>query len=130
MKSPETDRQSVSRPQLKRGRYRWLATTLVVVLGSCGDPFALLDGSFHGHYAQGFEINDFLPCGARDGQQWWVVGSIQSVEQFMRDHSVGTVYVRWRGELSDEGLYGNGLERELDVTEVMEVREVRSDDCR
>ena len=117
------------RVMTRRRALRRLAVAVSVGVAGCGDPFALPDGSFHGHYSQGFEVNHFLPCGARDGEQWWIIGNIQTVQQYMSSNSLGTVYVHWQGELSDEGLYGTGQERELEVTRVISVRAVRGDDC-
>lgn len=97
---------------------------LCVILSACKHaPFALGDGSFHGHYYYGFERNDFIPCGGGFANRWSVTGDLKAVNAFIIANQVhDVVYVRWHGDLSGKGSYGfDGLEREFRVTKVLEV---------
>jgi hypothetical protein len=97
---------------------------LCSILSACTHtPFALVDGSFHGHYYYGFERNDFIPCGADFAGRWSVTGDLKAVNEFiLANPGHQFVYVRWHGDLSGKGSYGfDGLEREFRVTKVLAV---------
>jgi hypothetical protein len=109
-----------------------LVVVALLTPAACGDPFALPDGSFHGHYTFAFEASAFRPCGA--DASWWVSGDLDPVFAFFGPLPPGEAaraFVRWHGELSGKGRYGHlgAYERELTVTEVIEVRTPAPDDC-
>ena len=85
---------------------------------------------YRGTYETGFEVSWFHPCGAPAGDDlWWVTLSDEALRQ--RDSlartlqgAPGSVYVRWRGTISDRmpaGHMGRGS-RYMLVVEVLELR--------
>jgi len=125
-------RRSGTYRALTRDEYGRLIMVLVVLcapLIRCADsPFGP-ESTFRGHYAYGFEQNDFYRCGADFSQRWWVTGDLSAVHAFIaaQHPAQPRVYVRWMGRLSREG--AEGLERQIRVTEILEVRESQASDC-
>ena|SRR5437879_11598814 len=92
-------------------------------------------GVFVGYYQPGFEKSDFKPVGTPE--RWWLSGNIKSVRDLFVAPSRNQppkikrpVYLVVRGSLSPVGRYGhlNQYTRELSVVEVIEVREVKTDE--
>ena len=117
------------------GALREIARAAVIgvglLLGGALTACDLLFGpgqTYRGHYAFGFEENDFYRCGTGFAQRWWVTGDLQEVNAFIASHPASTrVFVHWRGEVGAAGT--QGLEREIRVTDILEVRESRTTDC-
>jgi hypothetical protein len=91
-----------------------------------------------GHYTLGFETNAFVPCGASQG--WWVrsLDSVPDVRAYLAARQQAdprayvTLFVRWRGVLSDTGRYGHldAFPREFRPRAALEVRDTTAIDCR
>jgi hypothetical protein len=86
---------------------------------------------YTGFYSLGFEVSAFTPCGSEE--KWWT-GGAELVERY-RDLNVEQyreVFVRLRGNVSEEGNYGHlgAYNRQFEVSEVVEIREVKDGDCR
>lgn len=97
-----------------------------------------LSDEYRGRYYWGFEVGYFAPCGGTGGQGSWSVRLSEAASQQPNvrwpksdRYGSGRAYVRWRGQLSGLGRYGHmGLhQRELVVTEILEARPARDDDC-
>ena len=84
-----------------------------------------------GFYRAGFEEDGFSPC--ESGEEWWVVDGqelrARYAETAERDYE--PVYAVVRGETGPRGAFGHlgAYDRELRVTEVLEVRAPREGDC-
>ncbi len=114
--------------------------TLVLAL-ACGACSLLGEdaetGVFEGFYALGFEDSTFEPC-ARD-ERWWVAPVDEETarelnERYLEAYEQGgvRVFVRLRGVRSRKGSYGHlgSYERQLTVSQVLDVRAARPGDCR
>ena len=114
---------------------------LLTACGGATDPgrppeTPLVD--MRGRYTLGFEANTFLPCGA--GRAWWVssLDSVPAVGAYLTSRPAPapqrgtTLFVRWRGVLSDSGSYGHlgAYPREFRPREALEVRDTTAADCR
>ncbi len=110
--------------------------TLALACGACSlfgedtEP-----GVFEGFYTLGFEDSAFEPC-ARD-ERWWVAPVNEETalnERYLAVYDQGRVrvFVRLRGERSRKGSYGHlgHYERQLTVSQVLDVRAARPGDCR
>jgi len=98
---------------------------------ACRDPSGVVVGDFHGHFATGFEVSSFSPCG--ENESWWTFGELDAVYEFLaplRGH-YQTAFVSLRGEVTEKGSYGpmGGYERQLRVTAVLQVRDPTTSDC-
>lgn len=110
-----------------------------VLLSACNllDWHHSSERSWKGTYAWGFEESAFRACGSTT--RWWVTSSDSEVsEQLVNEHRQLTsdtmyqeVFVRFRGTLSERGTYGHvgAYERELDVTEIVEMRVLADGEC-
>ena len=118
------NRSWVSQGRMVRLLIAASAMLYATLSGCAGSPFALPFGTFRGHYSFGFESNDFIPCGAPFSERWWVAGDVTRVYEMVGDLGPDArVYVRWHGDLSGKGSYGDeGLERQIRVTRVLEVQ--------
>lgn len=84
-----------------------------------------------GFYTWGFEVSAFQECG--NDESWWV-GMDAGLGQ--RHREIGTrqyqpIFVVVDGEVSGRGQYGHlgAYDRQIDVTHLLEAREVRQEDC-
>lgn len=83
--------------------------------------------------AFGFEEAAIRPCNS--DEQWWIVGDKGSelqnrwYELHLQWYQHG--YAEVRGERSEKGQYGHvgAYDREFDVTEVIEVRQLEEGEC-
>jgi len=108
-----------------------LATLLGAACGAPPDVFA-------GRFESGFETSAFHPCGSEE--QWWVTADSGAWARLhappARTDSGGyleaVAFVRLRGRRSPRGEYGHvgAYDRELRVTEVLEVRPPAEAECR
>lgn len=108
-----------------------VASLLPAACGTRSDVFA-------GRYESGFETSAFHPCGSEE--QWWVTADSAAWARLheppARVDSVGyleaVAFVRLRGRRSPPGEYGHvgAYDRELTVTEVLEVRPPEEAECR
>ncbi len=115
-----------------------LTLALALVCGACslfGEDTET--GVFEGFYTLGFEDSTFEPC-ARD-EHWWVAPVNEETarelnERYLDVYDQGRVrvFVRLRGERSRKGSYGHlgHYERQLTVSQVLDVRVARPGDCR
>lgn len=93
--------------------------------------------SWRGTYAWGFEESAFRSCGSTT--RWWVTSSdadvsaqlVNTHRQLTNETMYAEVFVRFRGTLSERGTYGHvgAYERELDVTEIIEMRVLADGEC-
>lgn len=103
--------------------------------------YSLIDASeavvYEGIYDLGFEDSTFKPC--RRAEAWTIItGDEEAVREFARrtftvtEQGNNPMYVRLRGRVSRKGRY-DGLfttyDRQLAVTEVLEVRPIEEGDC-
>ena len=111
------------------------------MLGAAAAVFALLwagrPKEHRGHLSLGFETSAFTPCGAPEGERWWVAGLPPEGHQRYRELTskmYEPVFVRVRGALSSPGNYGHlgAYQRELTVLELLELRKAKEpgEDCK
>lgn len=85
-----------------------------------------------GHYSHGFEVDSFVPCGSEE--RWWVGGGadIQSRYNAIAPAPYRPVYVELVGRVGPEGRFGHmgAYLRELEVAEVIVMRQASDGDCR
>ena len=112
-----------------------LALPACALFDSSDDDDALEAAVYEGIYSQGIEAGMFEPCG-RD-EVWNIttidVNVIRDFIDRVRAVEDNPVYARLRGVLSPKGEYvGNFItyDRQLDLTETLEVRSVQESDCR
>ena len=117
----------------------WAICVLAAV--GCSSPVAPNLENYMGHYFFGVEDTFFVACGSAD--TWAVDDAGSAISAFINDHRsefetdpgepvpTGNVYVRLLGEVSAEGAYGHLGHHEyaLTISDVMEVRMSRADDC-
>ena len=100
-------------------------------------PSTPLPGKIYaGLYVLAEHESSLTPCNTTD--RWDVKGFAPELDEFLQahpevrgGHGVAQVFVRLRGELSDQGHYGHiGVySRQLTITEVIEVRAPTINDC-
>ena len=110
-----------------------LLGALWLLSAACGSRVDLHEGGF----VSGFETSAFYPCGS--DEQWWVVADSAAWAELhapsARIDSGGyrtvTAFVRVRGRVSPPGEYGHvgAYDRELEVSEVLEVRAPGTAEC-
>lgn len=105
----------------------------VVPTGCAQRPLEVVRGELAGHWASGFELDDFVPChdstkhawverrGLRPGEVWELPAG-QAYEGGTR------WFVRWRGALI--GPRGFTTRYRMIVEDVLEMRMPRPDDCK
>lgn len=112
------------------------AAALLLLMAACAaNGLPPPRDEFRGTYSFGFEVSSFEPCSS--GEQWWVLSDEDLHVAYERTVGEGAkyayvpVFVRLRGRIGPEGRYGHlGVyQRELTVTEVLEIREARQGDC-
>lgn len=139
-------RESNGRPSVRspcpsspaRARDRALAVLLAALVAGllaagCGSRADL----HAGRYESGFETSAFYPCGS--DEQWWVTADSAAWARLhappARIDSAGyleaVAFVRLRGRVSPPGEYGHvgAYDRELRVSEVLEVRAPEEGEC-
>lgn len=84
-----------------------------------------------GFYTWGFEVSAFQECGS--DESWWV-GADAGLGQRHRELQTGQyqpIYVVIDGEVSVRGQFGHlgAYDRQIDVSRVVEARQVRQEDC-
>jgi hypothetical protein len=100
---------------------------------------ALREGVYQGRFVVGHETSWFTPCGT--DERWWVPRDLEEVTRFIAQSprvagphgwDNARVFLKARAIPSATGTYGHlgKYSRELDVLEVLEVREFRVGDCR
>lgn len=110
-----------------------LLVGLVTATAACGSRADL----HAGRYESGFEASAFYPCGS--DEQWWLTADSASWARLhappARIDSGGyreaTAFVRVRGRVTGPGEFGHmgAYDRELTVTEVLEVRAPEEGSC-
>jgi len=94
-------------------------------------------GTYEGHFAWGFETNDFQPC-LELGEHWGItagdrtaVDSLLSTYRSIADKDYEKVFVRLKGDPSKKGEYGHmGTNvREFKLEEIIEIRKTEPADC-
>ncbi len=99
---------------------------------------ALARGVYEGVYVDGFEVSAFIACGSKE--RWWTKGNLGEVTQYEKQHpdnatpagwSAARLFVRLDATPSATGNFGHlgSYPRELQVHEVIEVRDYRDGDC-
>jgi hypothetical protein len=100
-------------------------------LAACGGTQA--SDTHRGYFSYGFETSAFHPCNSDEA--WWVTGegTAALIEQYgqVAPADYEPVYAEVRGQVSEPGAYGHlgAYQRELTVTEVVELRAAGEDDC-
>jgi hypothetical protein len=103
---------------------------LALSLAACGGSAS---ATHRGHFSYGFETSAFRPCNS--DEVWWVTGEGANalIEQYgnAAPADYEEVYAEVRGQVSEPGSYGHlgAYQRELSVTEVVEVRAKGEEDC-
>ena len=93
-------------------------------------------GTYDGIFVSGFEISSFKPCGSKEN--WWVTGNDEVFNKLfkglenLRGQGYRQAYVRFRGNVSEKGMYGhlNGYDREFTLRDVVFVRNEKPDECK
>lgn len=99
---------------------------------------ALPEGVYRGQYVVGFETRWFTPCGT--DQRWWIPRDLDEVTRFIthlpkeagpHGWDNARLFLKARAIPGATGNFGylGKYSRELDVLEVLEVREFRTSDC-
>ena len=115
----------------------FIAIALAIIIGSCSNDRAPWpkSGIFVGYYEFGFEVCVFAPAGSTE--RWWLGGDLSRLNSLLVAPSAtepskmrSPLHIVVRGTLSPEGRYGHmsRYRRELEVQEVIEVREVKADE--
>lgn len=89
-------------------------------------------GVYEGRYVSGFETSDFYVCGSF--QRWWASGDLCAVTDFENLHPerlYQSLYLKVVATPSATGNHGHlgQYVRELEVEEILELREYRESDC-
>jgi hypothetical protein len=75
-------------------------------------------------------VNGFSPC---KSEEWWhVTGGDMMIDRYRELGEPEEVYTRLRGRLIGPGRYGHlgSWLYNFEVVEVLEMRKIRSDDCK
>ncbi len=112
-----------------------LLTAIVFVLPGCSLlPWHGSSLSYVGTYSWGFEVSEFRPCAANE--KWWVTGSageelVAKYRSLRNDTMYQRIFVKLRGTVSKTGQYGHlgAYEKEFDVSEVIDARNLRPGEC-
>ena len=113
------------------------ACTLIDPNETSFDALAGERAVFEGRFTQGFEDSIFKPCG--QDEAWFLTADSTTLRTFIRQsadalgQSGNPVYARLQGTLSLKGEYPGifiTYDRTLTVTEVLDVRPLRTNDCR
>ena len=107
------------------------------MLSGCSIATDILGGSddtWEGRVAFGFEVSSFSPCSS--DAQWWMTGGGSYTELNDKYRDLGQtdympVYAKLKGTRSSKGRFGHlgEYEREFEVVEVVDVRELKKDEC-
>jgi len=106
---------------------------ITVVPSGCDQrPFDVVRGELTGHWAFGFELDDFVPCGDTTRHAWVERRIVRPDAQRPlpegEDYDGGTRwFVRWRGALI--GPRGFTKRYRMVVEDVIEIRAPRAGDC-
>ena len=117
-----------------------VADAYVINHSSGVDSANLPPSVYRGIYTYAFETSSFRPCGSNE--RWWVSPSREVVRDLRARVPLESnnnrsrarrysVYVEWRGEVSERGRYGHlgAYVRLLRPTEVLDARVERPADC-
>lgn len=106
---------------------------LLLLLACCGISCASgkripPEQVFRGTCLLDFEQSDFTPEGDDPLRRWWLTGDVGEIASRIGVGNPASVTIR--GRLSEPGHYGHmsAYERQLEVTEVLEVRPVEVED--
>ena len=116
----------------------------ILALGLMLPACALVDGTengpdvYEGVFSQGFEDSPFEPCGR--SEQWLITTGDTTAMRIFREQvfdvlraGSNPMYARLHGTLSPKGEYPGifiTYDRQLELTEVLDIRPLRGLDCR
>ena len=108
------------------------ADIVVVPIGCDQRPFEIVQGELSGHWASGFELNDFVPCQDSSKRAWVERRGLRPGELWQlpageRVPNGSRWFVRWRGTLL--GPRGFVMRYHMVVEDVLEMRPPAAHDC-